>query len=277
MALTLDQYREKYPEVADVGDEALANYLHGKYYSDMPFKDYAEAIGYTPVTPETVANPIIHQAQRGTQFDPSKALFDTSLGVVFGFIIFFILTYGLYGKSRDSASKLGRWWGGIMVLFFICTGGETSEEHWSLAWFEGTFARSIISFLLGYLAGITKWYLFSRKKQEANEPPPFSESYEKHSSYQNTSQEKSEEKSKKEQSFEERLRAVTNNSAICLAMFDLDEHASPSEIKLAFQKKRSGYHPDKVSSLGDRLQKVAEEEMKLLNKAYETLEKLGYC
>jgi DnaJ-domain-containing protein 1 len=37
------------------------------------------------------------------------------------------------------------------------------------------------------------------------------------------------------------------------------------------------YHPDKVSGLGDKLKQVAEEETKLLNIAYQTLKKLGYC
>ena len=44
----------------------------------------------------------------------------------------------------------------------------------------------------------------------------------------------------------------------------------------AFKKKMSGYHPDKVSGLGDKLKQVAEEETKLINIAYNILKKLGY-
>jgi len=293
--------RKKYPQYDDMSDKQLVDALHAKYYADIPIELFYAKVGLTQTkqaqnnsakTPhislqKTVnepdlssqeeVSPIIHQTQRVTQFDPSEVLFDTSMGVVFGFIIFFILTYGLYGKKRDSAAKLGRWWGGITVLFFLCTGGAKSDVHWSWGWFVGTFIMSLVSFFMGYLMGVVKWYLFARRKQQANEPPPFSESYDDHSSYQNTSQEKSEERAKKEQFFEERLRALRNNSAKCLAILDLDQDASSSEIKAAFKKKMSEYHPDKVSGLGDKLKQVAEEETKLLNIAYQSLKKLGFC
>lgn len=38
--------RDKNPNYANLDDDQLANYLHKKFYSDIPFKDYAEAIGY---------------------------------------------------------------------------------------------------------------------------------------------------------------------------------------------------------------------------------------
>jgi hypothetical protein len=44
--LTLDQIRQKYPIYSGFSDSVLAEYLHEKYYGDMPFKDYAKAIGY---------------------------------------------------------------------------------------------------------------------------------------------------------------------------------------------------------------------------------------
>ena len=300
--MDISTIRKKYPQYADMSDKQLVDGLHTKYYSDIPIEQFYSMVGLTetkqpennsaktayisqqkPINEPALSsqeevNPIIHQAQRVTQFDPNKALFDTSLGIVFGFIIFFILTYGLYGKKRDSLAQLGRWWGGTAVLFFLCTGGEKSDEHWSWGWFVGTFIRSLMSFSMGYLIGAVKWYLFTREKQKTNEPPPFSESYNR-SSYQNTSQEKSEERTKKEQSYEEKLSCLRNNptKSKCLAIFDLNEHATPSEIKSAFKKKMSDYHPDKVSGLGDKLKKLAEEETKLLNVAYQTLQKLGYC
>jgi hypothetical protein len=46
MALSLQQIREENPRYAKLDDNQLANYLHKRYYSDMPFKDYATAIGY---------------------------------------------------------------------------------------------------------------------------------------------------------------------------------------------------------------------------------------
>ena len=39
----------------------------------------------------------------------------------------------------------------------------------------------------------------------------------------------------------------------------------------------SSYHPDKVSGLGEKLRKVAEEESKLINVAYQTLKSKGNC
>ncbi|MEY3288517.1 MAG: hypothetical protein RLZZ419_759 [Pseudomonadota bacterium] len=78
---------------------------------------------------------------------------------------------------------------------------------------------------------------------------------------------------KKGHSFEERLDALRDNIDLCFAILDLDVMASPSEIKAAFKKKMSGYHPDKVSGLGDKLKQVAEEETKLINITYNVLKK----
>lgn len=46
MALTLQQVREKNPRYANLNDDDLVSYLHEKYYSDLPFKDFANAVGY---------------------------------------------------------------------------------------------------------------------------------------------------------------------------------------------------------------------------------------
>jgi len=200
---SLIDFKAANPEFSKVPDGELATYIHGKYYGNMPRSEFDKAIGYEDRNVVSGFNKGTYQQQplEHFQFNPSKALIDTYLGIVFGFIIFFILTYGLYGKKKDSLAKLGRWWGGIAVLFFLCTGGEKSDEHWSWGWFIGTFIRSLMSFSMGYLFGIGKWYLFTREKQKTNEPPPFSESYNR-SSYQNTAQEKSEERIKKEQSYD---------------------------------------------------------------------------
>jgi hypothetical protein len=46
MALTLQQIRENNPRYNRLDDDQLANYLHKRYYSDLPFKDFSAAIGY---------------------------------------------------------------------------------------------------------------------------------------------------------------------------------------------------------------------------------------
>jgi DnaJ-domain-containing protein 1 len=53
-------------------------------------------------------------------------------------------------------------------------------------------------------------------------------------------------------------------------------NSSACEIKAAFKKSMGNYDPDKVSNLGEKLQKVAEEETKLINAAYQEPKKFGY-
>ena len=40
-------------------------------------------------------------------------------------------------------------------------------------------------------------------------------------------------------------------------------------IKKAYKNKMKEYHPDKVENLGEKLKKLASEESKLINEAYE--------
>ncbi len=47
--------------------------------------------------------------------------------------------------------------------------------------------------------------------------------------------------------------------------------ASMDEIKKAYHRKASKYHPDKVSHLGEEFQRLAEEKFKEINQAFETL------
>ena len=42
-------------------------------------------------------------------------------------------------------------------------------------------------------------------------------------------------------------------------------------IRASYLARCKEYHPDRVESLGSKLRQVAEEEMKLINWAYETL------
>jgi len=53
----------------------------------------------------------------------------------------------------------------------------------------------------------------------------------------------------------------------------LDSNADNSEIKLAYRKMATKYHPDKVSHLGDEFSKVAEEKFKSINDAYQKIKK----
>jgi DnaJ like chaperone protein len=50
---------------------------------------------------------------------------------------------------------------------------------------------------------------------------------------------------------------------------EVQKDASKDQISKAYKKKMSQYHPDKVSSLGDELRKLAEEKSKEINAAYD--------
>lgn len=49
------------------------------------------------------------------------------------------------------------------------------------------------------------------------------------------------------------------------------QNATPNEIKSAYHRQASKYHPDKVAHLGKEFQELAEERFKELNWAYEIL------
>ena len=50
--MNLDQIRQKYPQYKNVPDAELARAMHQKYYSNVPFEEFAGKIGYKPETGE---------------------------------------------------------------------------------------------------------------------------------------------------------------------------------------------------------------------------------
>jgi hypothetical protein len=46
--VNLSEIRKQYPQYDDLDDDALAKGFHAKFYSDLPFADFAGKIGYTP-------------------------------------------------------------------------------------------------------------------------------------------------------------------------------------------------------------------------------------
>ena len=48
--MNLQEFRQQYPQYDDMSDEALTKGLHKKFYSDMPFEDFAGRVGLTQPT-----------------------------------------------------------------------------------------------------------------------------------------------------------------------------------------------------------------------------------
>ena len=51
----------------------------------------------------------------------------------------------------------------------------------------------------------------------------------------------------------------------------VDKKASADEIKKAYKKMAIKYHPDKVATLGEDIQKAAEEKFKAISQAYDAI------
>jgi DnaJ like chaperone protein len=54
-------------------------------------------------------------------------------------------------------------------------------------------------------------------------------------------------------------------------ILEIDPSASNDEVKKAYRKMAIKYHPDKVATLGEDVQKAAEEKFKAVNQAYEAI------
>ncbi len=56
-------------------------------------------------------------------------------------------------------------------------------------------------------------------------------------------------------------------------ILEIEKSATDSEVKKAYRKMASKYHPDKVTHLGDDLKHLAEEKFKAVNDAYQSIKK----
>ena len=56
-------------------------------------------------------------------------------------------------------------------------------------------------------------------------------------------------------------------------MLEIKKSVTDSEVKKAYRKMASKYHPDKVNHLGDDLKHLAEEKFKAMNDAYQSIKK----
>ena len=63
------------------------------------------------------------------------------------------------------------------------------------------------------------------------------------------------------------------NTTAAYKILEINPDATDSEVKKAFRKMASKFHPDKVHHLGDEFQKMAEEKFKSVNDAYQQIKK----
>ncbi len=56
-------------------------------------------------------------------------------------------------------------------------------------------------------------------------------------------------------------------------ILEIEKSASDDEVKKAYRKMATKYHPDKVAHLGDDLKNLAEEKFKAVNDAYQSIKK----
>jgi len=56
-------------------------------------------------------------------------------------------------------------------------------------------------------------------------------------------------------------------------VLEIEKSATDSEVKKAYRKMASKYHPDKVAHLGEDLKNLAEEKFKSVNDAYQSVKK----
>lgn len=63
-----------------------------------------------------------------------------------------------------------------------------------------------------------------------------------------------------------------NSIEECYAILEINDDALPIDIRAAYKKRISEYHPDKVEQLGAKIKQLAEEETRLINQAYAMLE-----
>jgi DnaJ like chaperone protein len=66
-----------------------------------------------------------------------------------------------------------------------------------------------------------------------------------------------------------------DRSTEALAVLGLERGASPEAIKQAWRKLSLDNHPDRVGHLGEEFRQLAEERMRRINGAYQTLKEAG--
>lgn len=78
--MNLADIRAKYPEYADLSDEKLVQGFHDKFYSDIPFNDFASKLGYSSKETRVAAL----KASDPAEYDPQSKEFSAKYGPTSG-------------------------------------------------------------------------------------------------------------------------------------------------------------------------------------------------
>lgn len=119
-----------------------------------------------------------------------------------------------------------------------------SEEVWTI----------IVFGFIGYLTTSALIRLFKKKINESNDNEEKNNSYKKHDDFESGHENKS--------------------NKTWYEVLEVSQQSSLSEIKDAYRKKISMYHPDKVSDMGPEINEIAQIKSKEINSAYEEAVKI---
>ncbi len=119
---------------------------------------------------------------------------------------------------------------------------------------------------LGWLDDLVIFWLMWRKFYSSKKRPPgFGYSGQRNrQSYNQTYNKSYNKKQKHESSSPTGIKDPYN-------VLNISRNASQEDIKKAYRKLASQYHPDKVAHLGDEFKKLAEERFKEIQEAYQSL------
>ena len=270
--------RSKYPQYKDLSDKQLADALHNKYYSDMPVEQFYAKIGLSQNNFNTFS-------QQSSDYSQSKTPVNKTISAVpQAKIAVNPIEKTIYPQQSQTENSIYFWVIAIVVIVIYFVSKKNSEDTAQNKKSDNNSdSNSRYDNDSQYDYGYKKQKEYTSSSNQYNYKRQDDDTsnnnnnyqYEKKQNEQSYHNKRSD--SNQHNTFDDRLDELNSNLVKCYETLEVPQNATPSEIKAAFKKKMSSYHPDKVSGLGEKLRTVAEEESKLINVAYQTLKTNGKC